>query len=340
MRLSLLARRRLGRLARFMTLVSVVTASTLLDVGRGSGGAFAAFGPAVSPRSQAPLERSRDPRPLRGAPLASRSELHLVVADDPPFLLDVDSGTATPIAGIPSLVAGGGVLWVVGVAGRSAFIVVLRTHDSAVYATHGPLAETTTYLGPGTQVAPGENPRALWIRSSVDGSNCSLRGVGLDGSTVSPSRPFPCDWNIDATSGGSLGLVVRRTRVINPRTGATVFKSRLGILAIAGKRIVLRGPGRQFTLVNAATDSERRLPWPSVLGWLDRPAVDPRGRYIALTFADPAWGCSSPAGIRRLASRHEKRNPETAAGHACARRSQAYKCRLDTRRAARPPRTG
>jgi len=52
---------------------------------------------------------------------------------------------------------------------------------------------------------------------------------------------------------------------------------------------VLAGPGAQFTLLDAATHARQRLPWPSILWGRDAPAVDPRGRFIALAFADPAW---------------------------------------------------
>src|SRR5690242_6686835 len=41
------------------------------------------------------------PGPLRGAPLAAHTGLRLLVADDPPFVLDVDSGRTTPVTGLP-----------------------------------------------------------------------------------------------------------------------------------------------------------------------------------------------------------------------------------------------
>jgi hypothetical protein len=41
-----------------------------------------------------------EPPPLRGVPLADNTGLRLLVADDPPFLLDVDSGRVTPITGL------------------------------------------------------------------------------------------------------------------------------------------------------------------------------------------------------------------------------------------------
>lgn len=41
------------------------------------------------------------------------------------------------------------------------------------------------------------------------------------------------------------------------------------------------------------TRAERQLTWPSVLSFQDRFVVHPRGRFVVLAFADPAW----PDGI-------------------------------------------
>jgi hypothetical protein len=83
--------------------------------------------------------------------------------------------------------------------------------------------------------------------------------------------------------------------VLDPLTRRTVLKTRWGILAVAGQHVVLAGPGRHFTLLNAATRAQQRLRWPSILSGGGEPAVDPRGRFVALTFGDPAWGGSQQA---------------------------------------------
>jgi hypothetical protein len=161
------------------------------------------------------------------------------------------------------------------------------------------------------QVWPSSDGSAVWVQEPVDRSRCALRQVGLDGRVIRPRRQFPCASGSDPP-GGSLGLVVNRTRVIDPRTGRTVlrtpldiFKTRLGIVAVAGEKLVLEdGPGKCFTLLDAATGAEQRLPWPSLLAGLDQPAVDLQGRFVALAFANPAGphvrgrlstcGCSTP----------------------------------------------
>jgi hypothetical protein len=74
------------------------------------------------------------------------------------------------------------------------------------------------------------------------------------------------------------------------KTPLDKFKARLGIVAVAGEKLVLEdGPGRGFTLLDTATGAQRRLPWPSILAGLDQPAVDPAGRFVALAFANPSW---------------------------------------------------
>jgi hypothetical protein len=50
--------------------------------------------------SAAPVHRG-PPGPLVGARMAAHSGLRLLVANNPPFVLDVDSGRVTPVAGLP-----------------------------------------------------------------------------------------------------------------------------------------------------------------------------------------------------------------------------------------------
>jgi hypothetical protein len=84
-------------------------------------------------------------------------------------------------------------------------------------------------------------------------------------------------------------VVVSRTRVLDPLTGRTVLWTPWGVLAAAGETLVLAGPGKQFTLLDARRRTQRRLRWPSIVSGIDHPAVDPRGRLIALAFGDPSW---------------------------------------------------
>lgn len=223
---------------------------------------------------------SRDPLPLRGIPLGIETGLRLLVADDTPLVLDVDTGKVTS-SGIQPTSAGP--VWVVGVGGRGAVVV----GGAGLYAVRGPKALVAP-LGRGTNVWPAADGRTVWVQDMVARSRCTLRQAGLDGRRLRAARPFPCATVTDPP-GGSLGLVVGRTRLLDPRTGRVVLRTRWGVLAASGSKLVLAGPGKAFTLLDGITGGERRLPWPSTLGGIDRPAVNPSGRFVALAFADPAW---------------------------------------------------
>jgi hypothetical protein len=240
---------------------------------------------ALSAQAASSTSLARGPAPLRGVPLERGTALRLLVADNPPFVLDVDSGTVTPVAGIPPITRG--TLSVVGVGGRSGVVIARSQRNATLYGVRGGQARVAT-LGHGTNTWPAASGDAVWVQSRRGHSPCRLRRVGLDGRVLDAPRAFPCATTNDP-AGGSLGLVANRTRVIDPLTGRTVLRTRNGIVAVAGKSVLLRGPGKQLALLDTATDRERRFRWPSILEGLDRPAVDPRGRFIAIAFADPAW---------------------------------------------------
>ena len=91
------------------------------------------------------------------------------------------------------------------------------------------------------------------------------------------------------------------TAVYDPVRGRDDVAAAPGIVAAAGTHLVLVAPepsfdepdqSRPLTLLDAATGARRELRWPSIVdpngqGGLDRRAVDPRGRYVAIGFGDP-----------------------------------------------------
>ena len=213
----------------------------------------------------------------------SEGDLRVLVAANPPFVLEVESGAVEPIAGLRALSRG--TVSVVGVAGRAGVVVADGGAAAELYAV-GSRGGRAVRLGAGTGVWPAAGGRAVWVQTRSP-SGCLLRQVALDGRRRRAPRQFPCPTRSDP-SGGSLGLVVNRTRVVDPHTGGVVLRTRAGILAVAGRKLVLRHAGFRLTLLDAATGAERRLRWPSALTQMDRPAVDPRGRYVVLAFAEPA----------------------------------------------------
>lgn len=228
-------------------------------------------------------DRAREPGPLRGVPLRGGTGLRLLVAGSPPALLDVDTGRVTPVRVLDKRRQ---VLMVVGVGGRAAVVLGGVGPAGRLYGLRG-LPPRLSHVGHASDVVPAADGRSVWAKSFSSRSRCVLRQLGLDGRQLRRPRSFPCASTI--VSGGSAGLVVNRTRVIDPLTGRTVLKTRWGVLAAVGKTLVLAGPDKQFTLLDAATGTRRPLRWPSIVSMTDQPAVDPRGLFVALAFGDPAW---------------------------------------------------
>jgi hypothetical protein len=230
---------------------------------------------------------------LRGAPLTGHTGLRLLVADDPPFLLDVDTGRVAPIAGLQvrdqpvlSVLAVGkdAVVWL----GRLPARGVLRAEIYVV--RHG--ATRATRLATAWGVAPSADGRAVWLKSYVDGRHCTLRELGLDGRERRRVRPVPCSTRlVDAGSGA---LLVQGSSVVDPRTGRTLLRSG-GIWAMAGRFALTGGSRGGLALTDLSTGARWRLGWPSEVGGptsqggIDQAAVRADGRLVAVSFSDPAW---------------------------------------------------
>ena len=232
----------------------------------------------------------REPSALRGGPLESPTGLRLLVADSPPFVLDVDSGRVTRLRGLPE--NRGPALSIVAVGGRGAVVHVERGPGcgwlrGCFYGVAAGGARAID-LGRARYASPGGDGRSAWLVDSARGAGCSVRHVGLDGRTIVASRRFPCGTRLDPPGGG-LGLVVRRTTIVDPRSGRTVLRVPWGVVAVAAEQLLLYGPGHRFTLLGARDGKERRLAWPSILDFGGAGLTAPRGRFVVLEFGDPAW---------------------------------------------------
>ena len=195
---------------------------------------------------------AREPAPLRGTPLGPTG-LRLVVADVPPFVLDVDSGAVTRLRGVD--VAVDGILWVLGVSRHAAVVVAdardPNTANKRLYKVSDGHARVTP-LGSARDVTPDAAGRGIWATRQSGRSACTLGRIGLD-ARRSASRAIPCNWLI--TPGGALGLVVHRTSVIDPFTAGEVLATTQGILAVAGRSAPARRAGR--TLLEGLRDHAR-----------------------------------------------------------------------------------
>lgn len=257
---------------------------------------YVSSGDAVAQRSSVGNDRLparhvlRRPALITGTPLAADSGLNLLVASLPPFVLDVDKEATTSLPGVSP--RGRKVVWTVGIGGRAAVVAVgdIADTNARLYSVTG-RGTAVSYVGTGNVVWSSSEGRAAWVQRQLAESRCTLRKVGLQGQVLRAPRAFPCARAYDP-NGGALGLVVNGTRIIDPNTGLEVLKVPLDVIAGTGRRLVLGRWGRretQLMLLDAATNEQRRLAWPSALPYLDRPAVDPNGRFIALAFADPVW---------------------------------------------------
>jgi hypothetical protein len=225
------------------------------------------------------------PGHLHGDRLGDHTGLRLVVAGKPPFVLDVDSGYVTRLSTI------GNTYDVIGVSADAAVVVAgpgTPVNNKLVYAVTSGAAPAL--IGSARDIVAAQGA-GIWVTRIVRRGHCSLSRIGLDARHSAP-RALPCNWII--APAGTLGLVVRRTRIIDPRTSQKVYGTRQGVLAVAGARVLTgpgttRAPGYRFTLLDTVTGARHRLPWPSALAEMETPQVDPGGRYVALPFGDPSW---------------------------------------------------
>jgi hypothetical protein len=225
----------------------------------------------------------RQPVPLGGVPLGTTG-LRLLVANMQPFVFDVDSGRTTVLRGLPR--SSRGSLYVVDLGGAGAIAVGCGSPNNCFYGVTANTDRVTPW-GTGRNIYRGTSPRSVWITSSLGPSRCALRETSLDGQTIRSARPFPCGAVTDPS--GLLGLVVHRTKLIDPVTTHTRRTTRYGVVAVAAKHLVLAGPGHRFTLLDVASGARKLFAWPSILSGSDGAVVDPSGRFVALGFAVPAW---------------------------------------------------
>ena len=230
------------------------------------------------------------PSLLRGLPLGNDSRLRLLVADNPPFVLDVDRNRVVPLDGVrPS---GKGTVSVVGVGGQGGIVLDQRApgcdfRAACVFSVTAD-GRRAVPLGRARNVAPATGSRSVWVQRNVRQGSCAIQEVGLDGRSRTNRRPFPCSHGLDP--GGSLGLIVRRNgdRVIDPATGRTALRG-FGIVAAGQGKALVSCPGAECGVLDLRTGTRVRVPWSDPLGGAHDPAFDSQGRYAAVSFGIPNW---------------------------------------------------
>jgi hypothetical protein len=236
--------------------------------------------------------------PLRGVPLTGPTGLRLLVADDPPFLLDVDTGQIQRVSGLDvrtrpvlSMIAAGtnAVLWL---DRRTKWNKIPAAEIYVIRAG----AMTPRRISTAWEAAPAANANALWLKSYRDARHCTLRAVDLAGRVVRRARALPCSTQL--VDGGSGAVLIQGRSVRDPASGRQLLRTR-GLWAIAGKFALSSEAPGTLALTDLQSGERRRLPWPSDIGsdggqgGRDQAAVQPRATLIAASFSDPAYEYSS-----------------------------------------------
>jgi hypothetical protein len=286
---------RLGRLPK------VVAVGSLVALGSAVGCTSLRVAAGGGPRDATLQHRlAGEPSPLRGIPLRGKTGIRLLVSAKPkPLVLDVDSGSTRRVRGVPSL-GRYGEIEIVGVRGRAGVVIAtpLRRRiriwpRGRLYAVRKKGAWLSA-LGAGDEVVAAADGGSVWVKryARLPARSCTLREVRLDGRVMRAPRAFRCPLTI--YPGGALGLGVSPTRVIDPVTGRTVFRTRSweAIVAIAGREVVLEEraqdrAGQEFGVLDSATGALRRIAWPDTEGALEHPSLAVSPPIVALGFANP-----------------------------------------------------
>jgi hypothetical protein len=233
------------------------------------------------------------PQPLRGVPLSGATGLRLLVSDNPPFVVDVDTGKVRRVGGLD--VRDRPVLSVIQ-AGKDAVIWLDRrtrtgTPPAAeIYVVrHG--STKARRIATAWDVAPSPEGDALWLKSYKDARHCTLREVDLNGRVLRRACALSCSTRL--VDGGSGALLVDGGSVVDPVSRSVVLNAR-GLWAVTGRFAVSQEAGSLF-VTDLQSGEQRRLPWPSELGTdgsqggRDEAAVQPNGTSVVLSFSDPAY---------------------------------------------------
>ncbi len=241
--------------------------------------------PGAVPRGTA--DTPQEPtRRLQGAPLSGATGLRLLVAADPPVIVDVDRGDLRPLPGAPR----GGTVSVQGVDGG----VLLQAGCPGCAAPGLFVMDSGSgrvrRIGAGVHAVPALDGRSVWVNDH-QGSRCTLARLGLDGSTRAEARPVPCDRVLVADTALGLhwgALEEEGSEVIEPAGGrGEVFRAHR-ILAVVGDR-VLSDDRTTLTLTDTGTGERTSVPRPTSIGGPSHGLVAPDGRSVAVSFDHPAW---------------------------------------------------
>jgi hypothetical protein len=225
--------------------------------------------------------------PSQGSP-----GLRLLVADVPPFLLDVDRGTVQPITGLPTTGDRGASVLPLG---KEALVLSYRycarcQNSSAYVVRRG--STVATGLGTALDFVPSREGNGVW-RLTQDAGRCTIREVGFDG------RPLRAAWGVrcgtDPIAELPAGLFLSYTgpqgndahnALLKP-DGSVVRLPYQDAQPVVGN-LVLTGIDQRTPLLlhDVASGASERLSWPARLHFgLGEVTGQPNGYLATVDFA-------------------------------------------------------
>ena len=282
--------------------------------------------PAADAVAAPPPAPADAPRHLQGVPLAGPTGLRLLVASDPPRLLDVDRGTSRPVGGIP---AGQGPFSVFEV-GRSAVVA----GDRQVFVLRRG-ASRAIPVGRGSNAVGSLDGRGVWLLEH--GRRCTLREVGLDGRARRPARRVPC--TIGLLADTPLGLLAwtesaaggEQDALLDPGTGRVVARYP-EVHGVVGDLVLWGDHERERRPADPDRPAHRRPPPGGPPDsprpgrpWAGQPRRPAAGRRVRRLSWEPGQG----PGFRHLAAGPPHPELASAAGHAPDHRGEVHEHGLD-----------
>jgi hypothetical protein len=243
----------------------------------------------------APVSTSPAPWPSRrGAiPLQGPTGLRLLVADTPPFLLDLDRGSTREIAGVS--VRGDTGVTVLPV-GEHALVLTYSfcngcpTAPGVYLVRRGNTA--ATLLAANSNVVPARNGDGIWMLSRA-ARRCTVGEVGLDGRPRRTARHVGCRSALVAELPA--GLLVDYVGPGGSEAHNALVKPNGGVVRLPYEHaqpivgdLLLTGVDRRTPLLlhDVRSGTSHRLRWPGRRGYsLGEVTGDPSGRVAVVEFA-------------------------------------------------------
>lgn len=219
---------------------------------------------------------------LAGTPLDAADDLVIFTSRE---VIELGIDRVRPITGLPDH-GDGTVASVREVAGEVVVSVDCPMCDDLV----GPEVFVVRDASAGPTIADGwatPGVAGIWL-TRRDGASCEIRAVALDGSVLRPNRAVDCDLTVIEET--SLGIVAARGAtgvLVDPDTlDETVLPGR--VIAVFDDRVLVEHGGA-MAVVDPATGASTAVTTPESDGRLGAGLVSPDGRFVLMTFGNPAW---------------------------------------------------